>query len=292
MTNFADRLHEAVHRKNSRVCVGLDPRPGKYPKELAGLPEQEACLRFCRGIIDAVREDAPVVKPQIAFFEQLGPEGFGIYADVCRHARERGLLVIGDVKRGDIGSTSAAYAEAHLGKIDCDAITVNPFFGTDGVVPFIDAARRHGAGIFLLVKTSNPSSSELQDLTVEGTPVYHKLAEQVSRWGEDLVGEAGWSSVGAVVGATHPEIAVELRRVMPRTFFLVPGYGAQGAGAADAARCFGPEGSGAVVNASRSIIFAWKPETDDWTGPIREATRAMKEDLNAALAGKDAPGNF
>jgi orotidine-5'-phosphate decarboxylase len=200
------------------------------------------------------------------------------------------LLVIGDVKRGDVPETARAYAEAHFVTFPTDAITVNPYFGSDGMEPFLESARRNEAGLFVLVKTSNPSSKEIQDLDVGGRPLHLLIAEMTVAWGERLMGASGYSSVGAVVGATHPDEARKIRAVMPHRFFLVPGYGAQGAGAVDVAACFEAEGLGAIVNASRSVIYAWerKPWAERygpsrWREAVAEAARTMKEEINAAL---------
>ncbi len=292
MKNFADRLVDAVRTKNSRVVVGLDPRLDSLPKELAAdaaVGVEKACkavLEFNSRIISIVAPHAAAVKPQSAFYEQMGPEGVATYHATCKFARDKGLLVIGDVKRGDVPGTAKAYAEAHLTTFPCDAITVNPFFGSDGMEPFLSAAEKGGQGLFVLVKTSNPKSGEIQDLPVEGKPLYLHLAATVAAWGERLRGTSGWSSVGAVVGATHPRQAAEIRAALPGAFFLVPGYGAQGATAADLKSCFAADGLGAVVNSSRGIIFAWKRDPYrgmPWTDAVEKAVTDMKADLNAAL---------
>lgn len=290
--NFADRLHDACQAKNSVVCVGLDPRPGQLPPQLA--PERSvvaATESFCRSILEAVADLAVAVKPNIAFFEALGPAGVDLYSRLCAAAQDAGLLVIGDIKRGDIGSTAAAYAQAHLGApaenpfAHHDAVTLSAYLGSDGIRPFLDRAVAHGQGLFLLVKTSNPSSAELQDLELkQGGTVAEALARLVTMWGEGHCGAAGFSAVGTVVGATHGEELARLRALMPRTPFLLPGYGAQGAGAGDVVGAFNEDGFGGVVNASRSILFAYEKEgTEDFAGAARRATAAMREDLNRAL---------
>ncbi|MBI2899350.1 MAG: orotidine-5'-phosphate decarboxylase [Planctomycetes bacterium] len=288
MKPFADRLVEIVREKASRVVVGLDPRPESIPAEFGTGPR--AVLDFNAEILRLVREHAVAVKPQIAFYERLGPPGLEVYAETCRRARDAGFLVIGDVKRGDVPETAKAYAEAHLETFPADAITVNPYFGRDGIDPFLATAKKRGAGLFVLVKTSNPSSKEIQDLDVGGKPLHVKVAEMTFEWGAELVGASGYSSVGAVVGATHPAEAARIRAAMPMRIFLVPGYGAQGATAADVAVCFEPGGLGAVVNASRSVVFAWerKPWSERfgaarWREAVAESARVMKEEINAAI---------
>ncbi len=304
MKNFADRLADAIEAKNSRVVVGIDPRLGRLPPALreraaagGGDPLERAAevvAEFARGIIDAVAHAAAAVKPQAAFYELFAAAGWRALADTAAYARERGLLVIGDVKRGDIGSTAEAYAQALLGEtrvgdaqiasLAFDAVTVNPYLGSDGVRPFIDAAAARGKGVFVLVKTSNRSSRELQDLPVGDALVFERLADLVSEWGAGLIGERGYSAVGAVVGATHPDALAALRRRMPHTPFLIPGYGAQGGGAADAAPGFDDRGLGAVVNSSRGIIFAYeRGGDDDWRAAAAAAAERMRDDINRAI---------
>ena len=309
--HFADRLCAAIDAKGSAVVVGLDPRPDSLPPYLladcrAALGETtqavaEALWRFNRGIIDAVHDVVPAVKPQLAFYERYGVAGVRAYARTAQYAKEAGLLVIADGKRNDIGSTASAYAEAFLGAppvfdqpgagdFTADALTVNPFLGRDGIQPFVDCARQQGRGVFVLVKTSNPSAGDLQDLQVNGEPLYEYLGRLVESWGENSRGRGGYSSVGAVVGATWPEQAARLRALMPHTLFLVPGYGAQGATAADVAPCFDANGHGALINASRSIIFAWRaePYADryrdvDFGAAGREAAQRMGDAIRDAL---------
>jgi orotidine-5'-phosphate decarboxylase len=292
MKNFADRLVDAVRAKNSRVVVGLDPRLESLPPEFRRGTERDiekagkALLDFNAAIIEIVKPHAVAVKPQIAFYEKLGPYGVVAYFATCKHARDQGLLVIGDVKRGDVPDTAKAYADAHFHAFPADAITVNPFFGTDGIDPFTQVARKQGGGLFVLVKTSNPRSGEIQDLPVEGKPLYLHLAAKVAGWGAPLKGESGYSSVGAVVGATHPAQAAEIRAALPGAFFLVPGYGAQGATSADLKPCFNSDGLGAIVNSSRGIITAWEKEAYKglaWEKAVEKAVLDMKADLNQSV---------
>src|SRR5262245_42473589 len=239
MPNFADRLADAVAAKKSRVVVGLDPRLENLPPALQGGAKDDieraaqAILEWGGGVIEAVREHAVAVKPQVAFYERLGPFGMATYFALCRHARKQGLLVIGDVKRGDVPDTAKAYAEAHFTAFGCDAITVNPWLGSDAMAPFIEQAKKSNGGLFVLVKTSNAGSGDLQDLQVDGCPLCLHVAGKVAAWGRELIGSCGYSSVGAVVGATHPDQAAVIRKAVPTVPFLVPGYGAQGATAAD-----------------------------------------------------------
>ena len=244
----------------------------------------------------------PAVKVQIAFYEQYGAPGIEAFQKTLEYARAAGLLAVADAKRGDIGSTSRAYAAAFLGRaevfgqslpvFDADALTINAYLGSDGVRPFLEEARARGKGVFVLVKTSNPSSGELQDLEVEGRPpgrgkrLYELLAERVEVWGRELIGAHGYSSLGAVVGATYPREAAALRRLMPRTLFLVPGYGSQGGKAEDALPCFNPDGQGAIVHSARQVIFAYREQGapgQDYTRAAREAALAMRDSLRQAL---------
>ncbi|MHB9112570.1 MAG: orotidine-5'-phosphate decarboxylase [Thermoleophilia bacterium] len=326
MTNFGDRLSAAILAKKSQVCVGLDPRLDKMPASLVdryrdeprkgcgcGRHEIGECFHeFGASIIDAVAPSAVAIKLQLACFEQYGPPGIKAFKHLCKHAAKAGLIIIADAKRGDIGISAAAYSSAFIGrpigfdgKIDgfnADALTVNPLFGSDGMQPFIDDCREYGAGIFVLVKTSNPGSAELQDLDVEAGPggsgeatgagspegptrpstenprkLYEKIASLVDKWGSSLIGESGYSSVGAVIGATHPEILAALRQQLPATPFLLPGYGAQGAGAADVTSAFDSQGLGALVTASRSIIYAGDGE--DFASKAADAAESMRDEL-------------
>ena len=304
--HFADRVSAAVDSKGSPVMVGLDPRPENLPPSLLDACRTEfgdtveaigeAFWRFNRDIIDAVHDVVPAVKPQLAFYERYGMAGLQAYIRTTEHARDADLLVVADGKRNDIGSTASAYAEAFLGEPQvfdrpavgdfvADALTVNPFSGRDGIQPFVDCAHRHNRGVFVLVRTSNPSAAEVQDLRVAGQTVYERIGTLVERWGENSRGQSGYSCVGAVVGATWPEQAALLRDLMPHTLFLVAGYGAQGATAADVARCFDKRGRGALVNASRSIIFAWSSKDyaeTDYGAAAREAAQRMTDDIHAA----------
>jgi orotidine-5'-phosphate decarboxylase len=291
MKNFADRLVETVREKKSCVVVGLDPRLESLPEEFTRGASRDiekagkALCEFNAALIEIVKPHAVAVKPQIAFYEKLGPYGLAAYFATCKHARDNGMLVIGDVKRGDVPDTAKAYADAHFVSFPSDAITVNPFFGTDGMEPFVNAAKKAGGGLFVLVKTSNPKSGEIQDLPVEGKPLYLHVAKKVAEWGDGSKGGSGYSAVGAVVGATHPKQAAEIRAALPNAFFLVPGYGAQGATARDLKACFNPDGLGAVVNSSRGIIFAWEKEAYKgmpWEKAVEKAVVDMKNDINQA----------
>ena len=308
--HFADRLIEAVKKKGNAICVGLDPRLNQIPshikeKALKGdkTPTKaaaDAILEFNKGIIDAVADVAPVCKPQIAFYEIFGHDGVWAYQETLKYAKEKGLVTIADAKRNDIGSTAAAYAQSFLGEVeifegenevvmpmfDADSITVNAYLGWDGIKPFVEEGDKYGKGLFALVKTSNPSSGDLQDLEMSGgKTVYEIMGALMESWGADHVGESGYSLVGAVVGATFPEQAKVLREIMPKTIFLVPGYGAQGGGAADVKPCFNHDGFGAVVNSSRGIIFAYEKlegfDEKSYAEAAREATLAMKKDLES-----------
>ena len=290
MTSFGDRLAAAVERKRSQLLVGLDPMQELLPIELAGeaglgrSQAADACTRFCCGVIDAVAAYAVGVKPQLAFFETLGSPGMAALEKVCAYARTAGLIVVADAKRGDIASTARAYAAAFLepredGVPLADALTVNPYLGRDSVEPFLAACRRDGGGLFCLVKTSNAGSADIQDAQLsDGRPLWHHVASHVNEWGEDIVGARGLSSVGAVVGATHPRAVGEARRLMPRAIILLPGVGAQGAGAADVARAFTSGPASALVNVSRSAIYAFRESGDDYRAAAgAEAARLRRE---------------
>ena len=291
MMTFGDRLAEAVERKRSQLLVGLDPVTELLPLELAGEAQlgraeaAEACERFCRGVIDAVAQYAVGVKPQLAFFEALGSEGMRALENVCAYARTAGLVVVADAKRGDIGSTARAYASAYLepredGAPLADAMTVNPYLGRDSVEPFLSACRREGAGVFCLVKTSNEGGADIQDLALsDGRPLWQHVARLVSEWGEDLVGERGLSSVGAVVGATYPRAVGEARRLLPRAVLLLPGIGAQGAGPADVARAFTSGPASALVAASRSVLYAFRTSDEDWRAAVAHEAARLKNEV-------------
>jgi orotidine-5'-phosphate decarboxylase len=289
MQNFADRLIEAIESKGSCVVVGLDPRLDSLPEGLRagpGATAAEAVLEFNRRVIRAVAPHAVAVKPQSAFYEALGWEGVRSYAETIRFAQEHELLVIADVKRGDIGSTAEAYAEAHLDRFGADAVTVNPYLGIDSIAPFVKRAK-DGKGIFVLVKTSNPSSVDIQDLESGERKVYEHVADLVERWGAGCRGTSGYSAVGAVVGATFPQTAAELRRLMPHAIFLLPGYGAQGATAEDCRSSFDADGRGAIVNSSRGILYAFaKPEKAGlpWEEYVAQAAERMRWELESVRA--------
>lgn len=305
-SHFADRLLAAVEAKRNPSVVGLDSDFNRLP---AGLRERyrqrysepfqaasECLLEFNRQILAAVADVVPAVKIQIAFYEQLGVLGMEVFQETVALAREAGLIVIGDAKRNDIGNTSQAYSRAFLGRIelfgealpifDVDALTVNAWFGSDGVAPLLADVERYGKGIFILVKTSNASSGELQDLDCGGKPVYERMAELTDTWGRALTGRRGYSAVGAVVGATYPREAERLRAWMPNAILLVPGYGAQGGTADDVMPCFNREGTGALVNSSRDILFAWQkadlPEAE-FAAAARAAAVRMREALRESM---------
>jgi len=301
---FADRLAAAVRARRNPVVVGLDPRFAQLPEPLqVGVDPRDrrqvaaAYERFCRGIIDVVAPLAPAVKPQAAFFEQLGPPGMSVLAEVIAYARQRGLLVIFDGKRNDIGTTAEAYADAYLGDESAwgaDALTVSPYLGDDSLEPFVATAQARGAGLFVLVKTSNPGGGTLQDLPSSGRPLYRHVADWVERLASQTKASGGYGAIGAVVGATYPQQLAELRQAMPHAWLLVPGYGSQGASAADVAGGFDARGLGAIVNNSRGIIFAHARAPFDrqfgparWQDAVAAATGEMIEQLRAATnAGK------
>lgn len=278
--NFADRLLEAQRRKRSIAILGVDPQldTAKEPGVPAGLTVE----RFCCDIIEACAPSVIAIKPQLAFFEARGVEGMRAFVAVAKLARKLGLLTIADAKRGDIGPTSAAYASAFLGDGDfgCDAVTVNPYLGSDAIMPFVRAVPR-GRGIFALVKTSNPTSGEFQDLATAEGPLWECVARRIQGIGSDFLGECGLSAIGAVVGATYPEHARRARELMPGAFILVPGYGAQGANAGDAVAAARADGTGVIVNASRSVMYAYRNRAG--VSPAlaaAEAAEAMRIDLN------------
>ncbi len=310
MAHFADRLADAIERKGNPCCVGLDPRVEMIPESLrdemvgSNMLTCESAVElmraFCREVIDIVAPRVPVVKPQAAFFERFGSLGFRAFEDTVRYARSKGLIVIADVKRSDIGSTAAAYAEGLVGaatiqgvelyELGADAVTVNPYFGLDGVEPFIREAVRRDRGLFILVRTSNETALQVQGLACKGVPVFMRVGALVHQWGKEHVGRGGYSAVGAVVGATEALDVEKLRRLMPRSWFLLPGYGAQGGGAAQVAPAFDARGLGALVNSSRAIIFAHgrAPYSRQfgparWREAIAAATDAMIADMTSLL---------
>lgn len=302
------QLIEKIKKTKAPICVGLDPMLNYIPEHILKKSYSEfgetlegaadAIWQFNKEIVDHTYDLIPSVKPQIAMYEQFGIEGLKSYQKTVDYCQEKGLLVIGDAKRGDIGSTSAAYATGHLGKVQVggktysgfhtDFLTVNPYLGTDGVKPFVDVCNSEDKGLFVLVKTSNPSSGEFQDRLIDGRPLYELVAEKVVEWGDTCM-DGDYSNVGAVVGATYPEMSKILRKLMPRTYFLVPGYGAQGGTAADLAHCFNEDGLGAVVNSSRGIIAAYRQEKYKQFGPehfaeaSRQAVIDMVADINSVL---------
>jgi len=305
--HFADRLAAAVQRTASPVCVGLDPRWEQLPESVRGAQgdtytaKAVAYTRFCNGVSDVVASLVPIVKVQAAFFEELGPVGMVAMGEVIAHAQDRGLFVILDGKRNDIGSTALAYARGYLGREDsawhADALTVSPYLGDDSLTPFVEVTRERGAGIFVLVKTSNPGGRMLQDLTCDGRTLYSRVADHVDGLAASTIGECGYGAIGAVVGATYPDQLIELRRAMPHTWFLVPGYGSQGGKAADVAGAFDSSGLGAIINNSRGIIFAHeRPEFAQQFGPscwqdaVKAATRQMNEELRGGGWGLGARG--
>jgi orotidine-5'-phosphate decarboxylase len=276
---FADRLAAEVERKHSQLVVGLDPNIDLMPIELRG-----DVARFCCGIVDAVAPHAVAVKPQLAFFEALGAGGIAAFEQVCTYARRAGLLVIADGKRGDIGSTARAYSEAYLeGEPPrADALTVNPWLGRDSVEPFLGAVRRGGVGIFVIVRTSN-QSGDLQDAVLsDGRPMWHHVAALVDEWGEGTAGENGLTSVGAVVGATHPRAVAEARRLMPRSILLLPGVGAQGGSIADLARAFQSGPASALVNAARSVNYAFRESGTDYREAAGAEAARLRQEIWAA----------
>jgi len=289
-TTFADRLAESVGERRSQLVVGLDPRLDLLPLELRGDAHvgrpaaAEATARFCCGIIDAVAPHCVAVKPQLAFFEVLGSDGIAAFERVVGYARSAGLLVIVDGKRGDIGSTARAYADAYLepgvhGDPIADALTVNTYLGRDSLEPFVAACRRGGGGLFCLVKTSNAGGVDVQDLTLsDGRPLWKQVALLVSELGEEVVGDCGLSSIGAIVGATYPRAIAEARKLLPQAILLLPGVGAQGATPADIARAFTSGPASALVAASRSVMYAFRDGEDDWRAAAgAEAARLNHE---------------
>ena len=308
MVNFADRLTLKIKETGNPTVMGLDPMldyvpatirhqaalESADPAEAAGL----ALYRFNQQLIDAVSDLIPAVKPQFAYYEQYGVSGLAALQKTITYAQSKGLLVIADAKRNDIGSTAEAYSRAILGQtnlgesisqsfIGADCITLNGYLGIDGIKPFLDQCQKSGQGVYILVRTSNPSAGDLQDLVLDdGRTVYEAMAGKVAEWGQDLIGQSGYSSVGAVVGATWPRQAEKLRQIMPHSLILVPGYGAQGATAEDAVASFGPDGQGAIVNASRSLMLAYKKyglSADEFTSATRKEALAMRDDLRDAL---------
>lgn len=306
-----NKLISNIRKTNAPIVVGLDPMLNYIPehiqkKAFAEFGETlegaaEAIWQYNKGIVDATYDLIPAVKPQIAMYEQFGIPGLAAYKKTVDYCKSKGLVVIGDIKRGDIGSTSAAYAVGHLGHVqvgsrkyagfDEDFATVNPYLGSDGVKPFMDVCKEEKKGIFVLVKTSNPSSGEFQDRVIDGRPLYELVGEKVAQWGDELMGD-GYSYVGAVVGATYPEMGKVLRKIMPKTFILVPGYGAQGGKGADLVHFFNEDGLGAIVNSSRGIIAAYKQDkykefgAENYADASRQAVKDMIADISGALESR------
>ena len=306
--NAIDNLIQKIKEKNNPTVMGLDPRydmipevvRNKYSNDLEGI--SKAILEYNKELIDNTYDIIPAIKPQLAFYEMFGIEGMKAFKETCKYAKEKGMIVIADAKRGDIGSTAKGYSNAYLGETkigeetisvfdNIDFLTVNPYLGVDSITPFVEDCIKYDKGIFVLVKTSNPSSGELQDLKLEnGEKVYEHVASLVEKWGEEVRGKTGYSSVAAVVGATYPEQLKEIREKAPHTYFLIPGYGAQGGKAGDIALGFDKNGLGGIVNASRSLMCAYK--SDLWKDEFTEedygkATRAeairMRDELNGAI---------
>lgn len=303
------KLIQNIQKTDAPIVVGLDPMLSYIPEhitkkayeELGETPAgaSEAVWQYNKAIVDATYDLIPAVKPQIAMYEQFGIDGLIAFQKTVDYCRQKGLVVIGDVKRGDIGSTSVAYAAAHLGRVQIgeksyaafneDFATVNPYLGTDGVKPFVDVCKEEKKGIFILVKTSNPSSGEFQDRLIDGRPLYEHVGEKVAQWGADCM-EGDYSLVGAVVGATYPEEGMRLRKIMPNAYILVPGYGAQGGKGADLVHYFNKDGLGAIVSSSRGIIAAYRQEKYQDIGALnfadasRQAVIDMREDIKQALA--------
>ena len=301
-----DRLIKAIDKMNNPTVAGLDPKLEYIPSYVVDAAVQQygntplaaaqAVLTYNKALIDAMCDIVPAVKPQAAYYERFGFEGVRVLAETVAYAKQKGMFVIMDGKRNDIGSTMEAYADAHLGTtplpqqgefaaFGSDALTVNGYLGTDGIKPLLPWCKQQDAGIFVLVKTSNPSSGELQDLQMaDGRTLYRHMGDLCEQWGADQRGEFGYSAVGAVVGATHPAQLTELRAALPHTFFLVPGYGAQGGGAADVAGAFDANGRGAIINSSRAILCAWKKEADcapqDFAGAARREALRMQQAMD------------
>ena len=310
MLNKIDALIEKIKETNNPTVIGLDTKydmipnciKNKYDDNLEGV--SKSILEFNKRLIDATYDIIPAVKINIAFYEMYGLKGMEAFEETCKYAKEKGMVVMADIKRGDIGNTAKAYSNAFLGKTrigdkeekiyDVDFVTLSPYMGIDSIKPFIDDCKKYNKGAFVIVKTSNPSSGELQDLTLEsGEEVYTKVAKLVEEWGKELVGEYGYSSISAVVGATYPKQLQDLRKISPHTFFLIPGYGAQGGKAEDIALGFDKNGMGGIVNSSRGLMCAY--QSDKWKDKFTEeefdkATRAeairMRDELTEAVSKK------
>ena len=308
MTNMMDKLIDRIRETNNPTVIGIDPKYDMIPECIKNKYEQnmegvaKAIEEFNKALIDATFDIIPAVKINIAFYEMYGLEGMKVFEETCKYAKEKGMLVMADIKRGDIGSTSKAYSNAFLGRTqigekeekiyDVDFVTLNPYMGIDSIKPFIEDCKKYNKGAFIIVKTSNPSSGDLQDLKLEnGEEVYTRVAKLVEEWGEDLRGKYGYSSISAVVGATYPKQLKDLRKTAPHTFFLIPGYGAQGGKAEDIALGFDSNGIGGIVNSSRGLMCAYKSDLwkDKYTEErFAEATRQeairMRNELNNAIS--------
>jgi len=310
MKSFISQLIKTIEEKDSCSVVGLDPQLEYIPDEIkkAAFKKEgnelknaaKAIFDFNKQIINIIHPHVGIVKLQIAFYELLGFWGTKAYSDTIKYAKKKGLIVIGDIKRGDVPHTAEAYATAHLGVVkfngrqetsfEVDAVTVNPYLGADSVFPFIKLARKNGKGVFILVKTSNPSSKEIQDLKCKNKRIHQIVASQVNKWGKDLIGKKGYSSIGAVVASVNPNIVGNLRNIMPNSYFLVPGYGAQGGRLKNIMKCFNSDGYGAIVNSSRGIIYAhnhpaWKKKhgLKNWQHAVEEAIIKMNKELKEAI---------
>lgn len=307
MKNAIDLLIDKIKETNNPTVMGLDPRYDilpkcvveKYPLTLEGV--SQAIIEYNKALIDATYDIIPAIKPQIAFYEMFGIPGMQAFKETCLYAKQKGMIVIADIKRGDIGSTAQGYSNAYLGKTkigdveesiyDIDFATINPYMGTDCVKPFVQDCKKYNKGLFILVKTSNPSSGELQDVKLEnGNEVYKEVAKLVNTWGNELIGENGYSSIAAVVGATYPKQLQDLRQSFPSMFFLIPGYGAQGGKPEDIALGFDKNGLGGIVNASRSLMCAYKSDVwkdkfseKDYAKATREEAIRMRDELNRAI---------
>ena len=305
-----NQLVQKIQKTKAPICVGLDPMLNYIPSHIVQKAfneygetlegAAEAVWQFNKEIVDHTYDLIPSVKPQIAMYEQFGIEGLIAFKKTVDYCKSKDLVVIGDVKRGDIGSTSEAYAVGHLGKVtvgsnqyygfDEDFATVNPYLGSDGIKPFVNVCKEENKGLFILAKTSNPSSGEFQDKLVDGKPLYEVVAEKIAEWGSDHVGSCGYSYIGAVVGATYPEMGKALRKVMPKNYILVPGYGAQGGKGKDLVHFFNEDGLGAIINSSRGIIAAYQQEAyakfgaENFAEASRQAVLDMQADIAEALA--------
>jgi orotidine-5'-phosphate decarboxylase len=305
VTHFADRLAAAVRARGNALCVGLDPRWESLPLEVRRRHGDDSLAaaaaayeEFCGRVLDIVAPLVPAVKLQSAFFEACGPEGFAVQERLLRKAQGLGLIAILDAKRNDIASTAAAYADATFAGVrvggrtfpvwQADALTVNPYLGRDAVEPFLQSARRAAAGVFVLVRTSNPGAGLFQDLTLEGKPLYQHVGLAVAAWARENLGACGLGDVGAVVGATYPAEIAALRRLLPEVLFLMPGYGAQGGGPADVRPAFRADGLGALPSSSRALLFPFAPDEANWEARVESAVRSAAAELAPAL--RTAPG--